>query len=116
MKNKIELILSQIIIAVVTIYGAYAFVIFGFKFGPHQMSYPAMVIVFVMSCSFNIAKLKDEKAGKIIHKVSVFSNILALCLAAAFAMYDPSAIHKIMTTVAMGIITVLSTLSMLNQR
>ena len=112
MKNKIELILSLTIIAVVSIYGAYIFAIFGFKFGPHQMTYPAMIIAFLISSSLNIAKLKDKNASRIIYKVSVFSNVLTLCLATTFVIHDPSAVHKIITTLIMGIITVLSILSL----
>ena len=116
MKNKVELILSYIIIFMVSIYGAYMFVGFGFKFGPHQMTHPAMVITFVMSCSFNVAKLTSSNTSKRVLGVSALSNVLTLFLAAGFVIYDPQAINKLLTTLAMGIITVLSILSLFNHR
>ncbi len=107
MKTKIELVLSYIVFATALIYGALVFIKFNFQFTPAQMSYPGMVIAFLMSCMLNILKLKENTNSSKVHFASVFANILTFSYAAAFAIQDPW-IGKVITTVLMGFILMFS--------
>ncbi len=109
MKTKVELVLSYIVFAIALIYGITIFIQLGFKFTPAQMSYPGMVIAFLISCTLNIVKLKEDSVSKNLHFASVFSNTLTFCYAAFFVIQDPW-IGKVITTVLMGLILILSIL------
>ncbi len=112
--DKIEFILSHYIIAIMSIYGAYIFIKFNFQFSPQQMDYPGMIIAFITSCTLNIVKLKEKNASLNVKRVSAFANTLTFCLAFAFTMQGPLFIGEIITTIPMGIITVLSVISLLS--
>jgi len=107
MRIKIELALCYIVFATALIYGALVFIKFNFQFTPAQMSYPGMVIAFLMSCMLNIVKLKENLNSSRMHFASVFANILTFSYAAAFAIQDPW-IGKVITTVLMGFILMFS--------
>jgi len=107
MKTKIELVLNYIVIAIALSYGITVFIQFGFKFTAAQMSYPGMVIVFLISCSLNIVRLREEPFSKGLHSVSVFSNMLTFSYASFFVLQDPW-IGKVITTLLMGLILILS--------
>lgn len=112
MKTKIDLTLNYIVFATALIYGALVFVKFNFQFTPAQMSYPGMVIAFLMSCMLNILKLKESSNSTRIHSASVFANTLTFIYAAAFAIQDPW-IGKVITTVLMGFILIFSVTKLL---
>ena len=111
MKTKIELVLNYTVIAIALIYGTTVFIQFGFKFTAAQMSHPGMVIVFLISCSLNIVKLREKSFSKRLHLVSVFSNALTFGYAALFVIQDPW-IGKVITTFLMGLILILSITTM----
>ncbi len=112
MKTKIELTLSYIVFLTALIYGILIFIKLNFQFTPAQMSYPGMVIAFLMSCMLNIIKLKENSSSSRMHFASVFANILTFSYATAFAIQDPW-IGKVITTVFMGIILMLSATKLL---
>ncbi len=110
----IEQVLSHYIIVIMSIYGVYVFIKFNFQFTPENMDYPGMIIAFITSCALNIVRLKENSASLNIQRVSVFANILTLCLATAFTMQGPIFIGEIITTIPMGIITLFSIISLLS--
>lgn len=112
MKTKIELALSYIVFSIALIYGILVFIKLNFQFTPAQMSYPGMVIAFLMSCMLNIIKLKENSMSSRIHFASVFSNILTFSYATAFAIQDPW-IGKVITAVLMGFILIFSATKLL---
>ncbi|CAM3082828.1 hypothetical protein [Moritella viscosa] len=112
MKTKIELTLSYIVFSIALIYGTLVFIKFNFQFTPTQMSYPGMVIAFLMSCMLNIIKLKENSMSSRIHFASVFANILTFSYATAFAIQDPW-IGKVITTILMGFILIFSVIKLL---
>lgn len=111
MKTKLELLLSYTVFAIALVYGVMMFIQLGYKFTPTQMSYPGMVIVFLITCTFNSMKIRENLTNKNIHLASVFANLLAFLYALAFSIFDPW-VGKVITTLFMGIILVLSTVNM----
>ncbi|MCG7535171.1 hypothetical protein [Pseudoalteromonas sp. OOF1S-7] len=107
MKSKIELLFNYIVIVIAVAYGAMVFISLNFKLTPEQMSNPGMVIAFLISCTLNIARLKEKEASFRIHLTSLFANILTFSYAAAFAVQDPW-VAKVVTTILMGLILAFS--------
>ncbi|MEC4088526.1 hypothetical protein [Pseudoalteromonas rubra] len=107
MQSKIELLLNYIVIVIAVAYGAVVFISLNFKLTPEQMSNPGMVIAFLISCTFNIARLKEKTTSFRIHITALFANILTFSYAAAFAVQDPW-VAKVVTTILMGLILAFS--------
>ncbi len=113
MKKNIELILSYLVIASAIQYAIMVSIALNFNFLPQHMASPGMVIGFITACSLNIVKLKEPIASRKIYAVSAFANMLTLSLATALSMQDQH-IAKIITTLMMAIICVLSIFDWLN--
>lgn len=110
MKNKIELILSYLVIASALQYGVMVSLALNFHFAPEQMAAPGMVIAFITACCLNIVKLKDDSASRKIYSMAAFANALTLSYAVSLSVQDPH-IGKIVTTLMMGAIFFLSLVS-----
>ena len=109
--DKTELILSYFIMAIVSIYFVNVLITFDFQLSPNQMAIPGMVIAFLTSSALNIVRLKENTPSLNINRVSVFANMLTLSLATVFIIQHPY-IGRLITTVPMGIITLLSIISL----
>lgn len=107
MKNKIELILSYLVIASALQYAVMVSIAWDFHFPPEKMAAPGMVIAFITACCLNIVKLKDDTASRKIYVMSAFANALTLSYAVSLSVQDPN-IGKIVTTLMMSLILLLS--------
>ncbi len=107
MKNKIELILSYLVIASALQFAILVSIAVNFNFTPAQMSSPGMVIIFITACVLNITKLKDTSASRKIYAMALFANLLCLSYAIALSLQDRH-IAKVITSMIMAIISLLS--------
>jgi len=110
MIKNIELILSYLVIASALQFAVMISIATNFSFSPQQMAAPGMVIAFVTSCSLTIVKLKDLTASRKIYAMSALSNALTLSFATALSLQDPTNVGKVITTLLMAVISLLSIL------
>jgi hypothetical protein len=74
---------------------------------------PAMVIIFITACTLNIVKLKGSTVSRSIYGMALFANFLCVSFALMLSIQDPH-IGKVITTIMMAIIFILSLISWLN--
>ena len=116
-KHKLVfIVLNYIVCIIALVYIAAVALHYNFDFSVQgRMTHPGMVIAFLSACALNIARLNAPNIDMGIVKVSVFSNILTLSLASAFAFQNPI-FSKLVTTCLMAIITVNSLIELYKQR
>jgi len=116
MIKNIELILSYLVIASALQFAVIISIATNLSFSPQQMAAPGMVIAFVTACSLTIVKLKDLSASRSIYAMSALSNALTLSFATALSFQDPTNVGKIITTILMALICILSILGWFNYK
>jgi len=114
MIKNIELILSYLVIVSALQFAVMISIATNLNFSPEQMAAPGMVIAFFTACSLTIVKLKDLTASRKIYAMSAFANIMTLSYAIALSLQDPTNVGKVITTLLMSVISLLSILGWFN--
>ncbi len=105
MKTKIEVGLSLIVSLIAISFFAQTIASQGLSFSPEEMAVPGIVLAFISACSVNIVRLAIGDPW--LNRVSTTLSLLTFSYALSLAIQDPRP-GKILTTLLMGVITLLA--------